>query len=369
MKTYGKNKVLFVLGLAGALSFNSVMANDSQYLDSDPIDVNGYVQTEVNVTDAELENVKNELSKQKNAIKINKEKGKTYQKLSRSTEKLADVTEEMIEERKESQETIDKYNKKIDCLMNDYKGDGCDEFGSPKQDKVSSKMAAPQVETEVAEPISNSVKVLPFVGLTTFVSDNENLEASFSGGVKVESDITRKFSVGGGFGYTSLTSTDYGSRSYINSGYYGHYNDYYNGREVEYKKMNLNLYGKYFITSHSRFRPYIGGGLGYNRTTLEYTNNSSPGTYGSYNYYNFGNEEVVASTVNLELMVGSEVSFTEQIGMNVEFNYTKGIGQNISSENGISTRNAPDQKRLEDLSAELSEAHVMSLFAGMLVRF
>ena len=67
-------------------TFSGAMANDEEYLNSDPIDINGYVQ-EAPVSDRELETVKNELRKQQNAIKVNKEKSKTYSKLSRSTEK------------------------------------------------------------------------------------------------------------------------------------------------------------------------------------------------------------------------------------------------------------------------------------------
>lgn len=369
MKTKKPILGMTLISFAFAMTLSTGFANDEQYLDSDPIDVNGYVKEEANVTDAELENVKNELRKQKGAIKINKEKGKTYKKLSKSTEKLADVTEEMIEERKESQETIDKYNKKIDCLMNDNKGDECAEF--VKGDRVSMKQAAPVVQAEAPAPAPRTlgkIKLLPFTGLTTIASENENVEAGISGGIKVESDINDKISVGAGFGYMSLSTQDISGSGYIAPGYQPYYNDYYSGREIEYKKMNLSLYGKYFMVTASRFRPYIGAGLGYNRTSMEYTDNRSANPYNGYNY-RFGSEEVIASALNLELMLGSEVTFTDKIGMNVELNYMKGIGSGLSSENGISRYNAPDQQRLEDLSAELNDAHIISLFAGLLVKF
>ena len=45
MKTKTINFVGAALGLAiGFASFNSAMANDEQYLNSDPININGYVQ-------------------------------------------------------------------------------------------------------------------------------------------------------------------------------------------------------------------------------------------------------------------------------------------------------------------------------------
>ena len=159
--------------------------------------------------------------------------------------------------------------------------------------------------------------------------------------------------------------------------------------------MNFDIYSKFFIVKSNRFRPYVGAGIGYNRTTTKYTNgNTLPTGYGGYGGYsggyggynggyggynggygtygsnqNFGNEEVITSSINAELMVGSEVIFTEMIGMILEFNYTRGLGDNLSSDSGRNVLNAPDQQRLQDFSSELSSANVMSLFAGMLIQF
>ena len=137
-------------------SFTGAMANEDAILNSDPIDINGYVQQAPPATDQELERVKGELQRQKNAIIINKAKKKKYNELSRTTEKLADETEEMIEERRESQETIDKFNKKIDCLMNNNAGAECAEFVKGGSDTVKDSQAAPveKVETAPLTPLA-----------------------------------------------------------------------------------------------------------------------------------------------------------------------------------------------------------------------
>ncbi len=371
---------LFLLLSMSVASFSGAMGNDEGYLNSDPININGYVQQEVAPTDGELEQVRQELKKQKNAIVINKEKKKSYEQLSRSTEKLADVTEDLIEERKESQETIDKYNKKIDCLMAEGAMEGCEEY--VKSDKVSVGQAAPMVETKVEDNNSDlgtqEVKILPYTGLTTIMTENENLEANLSAGLKAEANISSKFSVGLGVAYASMTTQDFGGNGYIASAYRPTYNSYYGGREIKMTNMNVSLYSKYFLINNDRFRPYIGAGMGYNRRTLEYTNNNSaPQTYGGYGYgygygysnATFGNEEVVTSNLNAELMVGSEVHFTNTVGLNLELNYVRALGGNLSSENGLDIYNAPDQKRLEDLSEEIGNSNIVSLFAGMLIKF
>ena len=191
MKTNNSKTRNVLLALAtAACTLTGAMANDA-ILNSDPIDINGYVQ-EVPATDHELETVKNELRKQKQAIQVNKEKGKKYKELSRTTEKLADVTEEMIDERKESQETIERYNKKIDCLMKENATDpDCDEFvrGRHRDDRVSTGQAAPQkVEASVSVPgkMGDTIKVLPYSGMTAISSENESLEANIGAGIRVE---------------------------------------------------------------------------------------------------------------------------------------------------------------------------------------
>lgn len=382
MKTNKSKLAAAFMGMAMTVAtFSGAMANNGAMLNSDPIDINGYVTEEENVSDAELENVKSELRKQKTAIIVNKEKKKKYGELSRSTEKLADVTEDMIEERKESQTTIDKFNKKIDCLMAEGMKDGCEEYvKAPKEDQISVQQAAPVAPQVVEAPIKvestnekfgSTIKVLPYSGLTTLMSDTENLEAGLVGGLKVETNATDRVSVGIGFNYTSLSTQDYGGTNYMNNNYVDYYNGYYGGREIEYKNMNFDIYSKFYLLKNERFRPYVGAGLGYNRTTMAYAdNNQASSSYdGTYYGYNFGSEEVVTSNVNIELMIGSEIKFTETIGANLELNYSRSLGGNISSEKGINPYLAPDQQRLEDLSSELGEANIVSLFAGLLVEF
>jgi len=73
MKRNGKLKVIMAL-VSAACTFSGALANEDAILNSDPIDINGYVK-EAPATDHELETVKNELRKQKQAIQVNKEKG------------------------------------------------------------------------------------------------------------------------------------------------------------------------------------------------------------------------------------------------------------------------------------------------------
>lgn len=373
MKTKKATAFKFLLGLAViSSSFVGAIANDA-VLNSDPIDINGYV-SEPPATDHELEKVKNELRVQRNAIKINKEKSKTYEKLGRSTEKLAEVTEEMIEERKESQDTIAKYNKKIECLMQEDPGSDCDEYVKRKEDKVSMGMAAPQkveanVETNAEPQLGDTIKILPYFGVVSIQSENEDLEANLSAGLKVESDITSRFSVGLGFNYMTLKTTDFqnGFAGYTPSFQRGYSQAYGAGREIEYTNMNFDMYSKYFITKTSRFRPYIGAGIAYNRTSAKYAQNNTINLQNGLNSYQFGDEEITANNISARLMGGSEILFTKNIGMNLELQYNKGLGDSFGNQE--QRVESPDQRRLRELTDEINNAHIFSMYAGVLVLF
>ena len=360
-------------------SFNAAIANDESYINSEPIDINGYVKEPVATTDQELEKVNRELEVQKQTIQLNKQKSKKYKELGKTTEKLADVTEEMIEERKDSQAEIEKYNKKISCLMGEISGEECDEFTGNKKvqvDQVQVAQAAPVIQEEVkteANSDKNNIKVMPYVGLTTFNGEVESLEAEVSMGLRVESDLNQRFSIGMGLNYTTLNTTDFGSNNnYMNGGFYNVYANFYNGREINYKNLQFDIYSKFFITKGERFRPYVGGGVAYNRSTIEYNDNRNlnPYSYG-YNAYNyqFGNEEVISSSMSVQLQGGTEIIFTDTIGVNLELQYRKGLGSELNTQNGLNAFMAPDQQRLQDLNSEINQADVLSVFAGMLVLF
>lgn len=369
MKAINSKAVKTFMGLAVLSStFVGAIANDA-VLNSDPININGYVQ-EVPATDHELETVKGQLRQVKREQKVNKEKSKTYEKLANETEELSEVAEDMIKERKKSKITLDKYNKKIECLMEEKPGKDCDEF--IKSDSVSVGQAAPKVEAKVetSEPqLGDVIKVLPYTGLTAIQSENEELEAEIAAGIRVESDITTRFSIGLGFNYTSLTTTDFAN------GYAGFTPDLYRrytqtygaGREIDYKNMNFDLYGKYFITKTSRFRPYVGAGFAYNRSTIKYTDNRNFNIGLGPNQYSFGDEELTTNSISARIMGGSEILFTQNIGMNLELQYSRGLGASFGDQENVVE--SPDQRRLRLLNDEINEANIFSVFAGVLVLF
>jgi opacity protein-like surface antigen len=351
-------------------SFVGAFADDS-VLNSDPININGYV-SEAPSTDGELEKVRGELRKQKQTIQINKEKSKKYKELGRTTEKLADVTEELIDERKEATTTIDKYNKKIECLMQENPGADCDEYVRRKQDTISVSQAAPApvvvAEAPAKRKMGDVIKVLPYAGVMSIQSENEDLEAGLHTGLKVESDLTNRFSVGLGINYTNLKTTDFGDNGGFGTIGFGGSGF---GREVEYTNLSFDMYSKFFLVKTERFRPYVGLGIIYNRTTAEYTSGNN--TQINVNGFNgqAGDQEVNANIMSAKIIGGSEILFTENVGMNLELQYSKGLGSSFGGDSDSSDNvfGTTFQNRLEDLSEEINTAHTISVSVGVLVLF
>jgi len=367
-----------ILALLLALSFTTAYAqSDEQVLNSDPIDVDGYLR-EKQVTDGELEQIKSEIRKQKNEVILNKDKTKGYQELSRTTEKLSDTTEDYIDNKKSAQKDIAEYNAKIKCLMEDTPGKDCDKYvRNRKNDQAQVVQQDVQVQQAAATSVTavpskaltgapfEEIKLIPYAGATQYNGKVEQLEAEIAAGLRLESNITTRFTMGIGFNYASMKTNDFANNSFSAQ----NFGAGYQSREMQYKTMGLDIYSKFFITKGERFRPYIGVGLGYNRSTTNYSKNDNYQTSNNFQTYNFGDEEFRTSFFSGTLMGGTEIMITEGFGINVEAAYSTGLGNSLSSQSSKNSFNNPDQIRARQLGEEIINANAMSIFAGAVVLF
>jgi opacity protein-like surface antigen len=369
MKTRALNKqVLAALVLCQAIVLSGVItssakANDEQVLKSDPINIEGYMKSEVEVTDRELEYINNELTKQSNEIKLNKKKTKGYEKLQTTTEKLADETEKYIEEKESSQKVIDEYNKKIDCLMNKRNSKECEKYVKNKNnqntDAVSSQAAATQKVTANAAGSDGKLgmKITPYSGLTSYSTNVGNLESGITGGLRAEMDINERFSFGIGFLYSNLINQQ--------DLMFGGWNFYNNQRDMEYTRYTLEAYSKFYLLRNERFRPYVGAGLSYNRTNMSYRQNMGNAMF---NGQLFANEEVTANVMGAQAMIGTEFLFTQSIGVNLEFQYSRALSVNNNTRPNL-FYGAGFQDPLVNVSDSINNADAFSLFVGLVIKF
>lgn len=383
-------KTTTLVVLAATLSFATAYAQtEEQVLNSAPINVDGYLH-EKPVTDGELEQIRSELNKQKVGTQLNKEKVKDLGKLTNQTEKLLESQEEYIDQKIESTHAIKEFNskyeegqRKLKCIMEESDAPECDPYKNKykrnrqkvveveQQVQIQQAAPAPVVSTTEIAPSTTGgafevIKLLPYAGATSFNGDIEQLETELSAGLRLESNITSRFAMGIGFKYDQLKTNDFANNAnYMFSPLYR--NAFGQGREIQYSGMGLDVYGKFFITNSERFRPYVGAGLGYNRATMKY-NDANPFFDPNFSYF-YGSEEYNTSFVTGQLMLGSEIMITKGFGINLEAQYSTGLGDSLSSRAAKNGGTSPDQARLRDLGDEIINSNALSIFAGAVVNF
>lgn len=106
----------------------SASSAPEQTVNSEPINIDGYIKKEEPIRDQELVQIQSEISRQKKEVVLNKEKAKHYNELSKSVEVLTETTEEMLEEKRAAQQQIAEYNAKVKCLQEENPGRECDKY-------------------------------------------------------------------------------------------------------------------------------------------------------------------------------------------------------------------------------------------------
>jgi hypothetical protein len=219
------------------------------------------------------------------------------------------------------------------------------------------------------------LKVIPTYGVMTLKTDYENFTSKVNAGVAVEKMLSSRFSVGILFNYARFNFNEYdtyGFNNYNDYGYnytgypsYGYnygfngYNNYY-GQNIKSEIYSIGINSKFFILNEGMFRPFIGGGLTYNRNNLDYDYNTDYG----YNYYNGYNDQysVGVNSFSGLLMAGTELRFSKNFGINFDFRYIKTLGNN-------SDYYYSSYSNLEYLGRAMADSDFMSLNAGILIAF
>lgn len=379
-----------LLVLAMTLSFATAYAEaQEQVLNSAPINVDGYLAEDKPVTDGELEQIRSELNKQKMGTQLNKEKAKDLGKLTKQTEKLLDSQDEYIDSKIESTQAIKEFNskyednqKKLNCIMEESNSPDCEKFKKfYRKDRAENESVEQQVQVQQAAPVVSTAEVAPTLntgaafekiklligaGGTSYNGENEELEAELSTNLRLESNITSRFSIGIGFNYSQLKTNDFANNMlYMNSNPYQ--NNFGGGREIQFKTMGIDLYGKFFITNNERFRPYLGAGLGYNMASMKYAENNE--FFDPYYQSTYGNENFKTNYASGTLMAGAEIMITQGFGVNLEASYATGLGDGFSSKSAKNSTSSLDQARLNDLGEEIIGSNMLSVFAGAVINF
>jgi len=239
--------------------------------------------------------------------------------------------------------------------------------------------AAPVVEAPIVEPKKeNAVKVAPTFGIVNLKGKDVDFESKLNMGFLVEAMMNERFSLGLKFNYATMELSEIDSK-YNNYNYYSNYNtgytpygpgyqsQYGNGRTMSYQQYSFGVQGKFYIST-GRILPYVGLGGSYNRASVKYDDQNKNDPY-YYNSIYYGDEEYTSSYFTGSLLIGSDIKFTDNVGMMLEFSYAKGTSGFSSKSDARSRYVNPDQIKLEEIGKSIEKADALALNAGLIIVF
>jgi hypothetical protein len=293
------------------------------------------------------------------------------EKLKKKRELLEEKNRALVEKRIESIRLKQEMalTNKIEEALNSEK--------EIKEDKVQVGQAAPVVagssanlETTISgEKLdttnTKSTKVIPFFGVTSIKGTNIDFESKVNAGATIETMILSRLSVGLGIGYTTVDITDV-SNNFVNTAYGPLYNSYFSsGRKISFDKTSLEANTKFFLSTETTLKPFVGGSISYNRSNLKYDDN---GNGYIYNGITYGGEGFSTTAIGGTAKLGAELGFNENVGLNLDISYTKNISSGISTSNNANVSNT-DQLRLQNVAKAMEDSDITAIQAGVVVKF
>ncbi|MCK6596091.1 MAG: porin family protein [Bacteriovoracaceae bacterium] len=209
-------------------------------------------------------------------------------------------------------------------------------------------------------------RITPFLGLSNFKGSAIDFESKANLGVNVDYVFMPQLTLGVGVGYTTMEITDTANSyaDYTNLGnQYG--SIFPNGRQMSFDRLSLEANSRYFLTMDSKLKPYVGAGLGYNRTTIKY---EGTGNGYSYNGVSYGSEGVSTNFMTANIRLGAEVDLTSSVALGLDLGYTKALTSGFGTKNEVSNVNE-DQRRLEKVSKAIEDADNLTVNAGVVLKF
>lgn len=292
-------------------------------------------------------------------------------KLEKMRKQLEKKNEEMVSKKIEDMR-IDAETKLTKKLYKAFNG------GLAPRDHVSVGHAAPIrkeiIKHKIRKKIKNRDKAIVSLGMNTMDGDGVSVSDSLRVGVGFESMLRPRVSIGVGVSLSSMSAVDTAESGY-----------YYEGREVDYKRLSLEVNSKFYLTVGSMIKPYIGGGLAYNRTSVEYNqnvdngfNNNSNNYYSNNNYYNNSyntsnnsnaqDSSLSSSNISAVALLGAEVGISGNFAMSVDFKYNKDLSSGTEAGNN-SIYSLSDEDKLKNITANIEDADQLSINAGIIFKF
>lgn len=350
----GASSLLLLAALATpayqALAQEDMLLNETdQILNSDQIDIDG--------------------------IYNQKPKPSAADRMAKMRKQLEQKTNEMVDKKIEVERV--KAEAELTKKLQDAFQRG---FNAMDGDTVTTSQASvARVQTNAPEAQADrKSKITLSTGMNAITGNSIDVESNLGVNLNAETMVHSNISVGLGLGYLKMDATDIGRSSY------------YYGQEVNYSRLTIEANSKFFMSTEGAFRPYAGVALGYNRSSLKYSNANSiygaNGYYNSNNYYNYNpyyynsyntystqplynyQDGFSSSYLSGSVALGSDVVLADRFGINLEVKYTKaitsGYDKNLGSQ-GLSN----DEGDLRNITRQIEDADQISINAGVSFRF
>ncbi len=171
------------------------------------------------------------------------------------------------------------------------------------------------------ENLKGKISIFPLAGITSIKSSNYTVDARYTAGFGIEAEATNNISIVGSYSYSQF-NVGLGT----SNPYYGYYQGttLVNSNNLNALQYNQNLVDVnarfYLMPRSSRFRLYIGAGVGYSKSYLNYNQNSL-NTYSGNPYATGQSNDYSVSQVLGQLGAGAEIQISKTIALGADFKY------------------------------------------------
>ena len=191
--------------------------------------------------------------------------------------------------------------------------------------------------------ISDDVQVVPYLGVMNISGDGMDLDSRLNFGIAFESMVSNVVRVGIDFNYSELKIEPLDE-----------FNAVLYQRNIDYRRLGLDIGAKMFLFSAdvSKINPFLGASLGYSNSNLEYV-------------YLPGIESFVSNAFVASAIVGAEIAFSNEFGINLAVKFSRGLAEN--SDTTFSYND--DQNRLDRIGRSIEDADYTTFNGGLVLKF
>lgn len=239
-----------------------------------------------------------------------------------------------------------------------------------QQDPYLSIDKAPVMEnTSVAEQpdekFTGKFKVFPIFGFTSLKSDNYDVNSDHTLGFGIEADVDDNLAAVASYNYSQYAINLAQTNTYF--GYNGYNQN--NTNSLQYNQNVIDLGMRYYLfPKRSRFRLFMGAGIGYNKGYLNYKQNS----YNQYNVISNDNQDYEVTSFLGQFELGGELSLSKTFSFGAAFKYNKVLSSKENqplNNNGFLLNGYQPVTDKQRAGGSISDNDFYSLLASLKIAF